>query len=204
VKDVLNREKLLDLLSGGLPGAAAWRRLAPEMRSDMEQATGCKEAAVMLLLYMDSNEVRIVFIKRNEYDGPHSGQISFPGGMREPGDRNLRNTALRETTEETGAYLSEENILGPLTPLYIPVSNFCVSPFVAWTDDAPVFDPDESEVRYLVCPLISELLDPGNLKSGTFRRHDTEIKTPYFDIEGERIWGATAMIFSEFMALLGY
>ncbi len=200
----LNRERLASLLGGELPGSGAQYRMAPEARLGPTQPEDCNEAAVMLLLYPDEGDLRIVFIKRNEYEGPHSGQISFPGGMKEQDDSDLQWTSLRETREETGADVTRDNIIGGLTPLYIPVSNFCVHPFVGWLDSTPVFRPDETEVQYLVCPTLSALLNPDNRKTGSFNRGGTVMETPYFDVEGEMVWGATAMIFSEFMALIGY
>lgn len=178
--------------------------MAPKGRLGPVRSEGCTDAAVLLLLYPDDGELRMVFIKRNEYEGVHSGQISFPGGMKEQDDPDLQWTAIRETREETGVELSHDHLMGGLTTLYIPVSNFCVHPFVGWLDYTPVFSPDETEVQYLVCPTLRALLDPDNRKTGSFNRSGTVMETPYFDVEGEMIWGATAMIFSEFMALIGY
>jgi 8-oxo-dGTP pyrophosphatase MutT (NUDIX family) len=158
----------------------------------------------LLLLYPDSATTRVVFIKRNEYTGPHSAQISFPGGMKEAADADLAATALRETEEEVGVPADEMELLGRLTPLQIPVSNICVHPFVGWLGHTPVFRPDRSEVQYLICPAIAHLLDKRNHKKGRFNRKGAEIITPYIDIDGEMLWGATAMMFSEFMAILGY
>lgn len=168
------------------------------------QEENCMEAGVMLLLYPENEKMHIVFIKRNEYAGPHSAQISFPGGMKEDTDRDLEATALRETEEETGVPAGAIQVLGKLSPLLIPVSNFCVHPYVGWLDHTPEFNPDRSEVQYLICPPISQLLDTDNHKSGPFNRKGEEIITPYIDIDGEMLWGATAMMFSEFMAILGY
>lgn len=178
--------------------------MAPEGRMHFLQDENCREAGVMLLLYPEESKTHIVFIKRNEYAGPHSAQISFPGGMKEEADRDMEATALRETEEETGVAAGSIQILGRLTPLLIPVSNFCVYPFVGWLNHTPDFQPDRSEVQYLICPPIAQLLDKSNHKRGPFNHRGDQVITPYIDIDGEILWGATAMMFSEFMAVLGY
>jgi 8-oxo-dGTP pyrophosphatase MutT (NUDIX family) len=177
--------------------------MTPEGRIHHSHTENCTEAGVMLLLYPEGLNTHIVFIKRNEYAGPHSAQISFPGGMKEDADADLRATALRETEEEIGVQADSIEILGQLTPILIPVSNFCVHPFVGWLDHTPEFTPEKSEVQYLICPSISHLLDKSNHKKGPFNRRGEEMITPYIDIDGEMLWGATAMMLSEFMALLG-
>ncbi|MDT8433106.1 MAG: CoA pyrophosphatase [Bacteroidales bacterium] len=191
-------------LQGKLPGEQSWQRMAPEGRMHFPHEKKCPDAGVMLLLYPEAAMTHIVFIKRNEYAGPHSAQISFPGGMKEDVDPDLVATALRETEEEVGVPAGEIEILGSLTPLLIPVSNICVHPFVGWLNRTPEFRPDRSEVQYLICPAIAHLLDHKNHRKGLFNRKSEQIITPYIDIDGEMLWGATAMMFSEFMALLGY
>jgi 8-oxo-dGTP pyrophosphatase MutT (NUDIX family) len=144
--------------------------------------------------------VNLVFIKRNEYEGPHSGQVSFPGGAYEPGDSSILGTALRETREELG--MSEKiEIIGTLTQLHIPVSNFLVYPVVGWTHSRPAFEPDPTEVQYLIESPVGTLLDPSSRDSETIFRHGKEIVTPFYKTGNEKIWGATAMILSEFLQL---
>ena len=200
----LNKEDVIIPEAEKLPGNRAWQRMAPEGRMDVSLQGKCTDAGVMLLLYPENDQTHIVLIKRNEYPGPHSAQISFPGGMKEDADPDFAGTALRETEEEIGIPASSIEMMGALTPLIIPVSNFCVHPFVGWLEQTPEFNPDRSEVQYLICPSLSQLMDPGNHKYGTFNRRGIDLKTPYIDLDGEMLWGATAMIFSEFMALLGY
>jgi hypothetical protein len=200
----LNKSKLIELLAGELPGKEVQYRMAPKGRTVFSIDENCREAAVLILIYSEDDQFRIVFIKRNEYDGPHSGQVSFPGGMKELSDKDFSFTALRETEEETGVLSSRIEVLGALSPLFIPVSNFCVHPFVGWLDDKPDFVPDKTEVQYLICPTINRLIDPKNKKLGSFNRHGVQISTPYIDIDGEMIWGATAMMLGEFISLIGY
>ncbi|MCF8224366.1 MAG: CoA pyrophosphatase [Bacteroidales bacterium] len=197
----LNKAKLKELLREELPGQPAQLTMAPVSRISYSENENCKNAAVMLLLYPDQQVIRTVFIKRNEYDGPHSGQVSFPGGMYEEPDEDLARTAIRETSEETGIPEPSIELLGLLTPLYIPVSGICVHPYIGWAEN-PLFNPDRNEVQYLICPVIADLFDPSNRKTGIFNRRGSRIKTPYFDIEGEMIWGATAMILNEFKVLI--
>ena len=160
-----------------------------------------RQAAVMILLYPEGEQVYTVFIKRNEYPGVHSGQISFPGGMYEDPDRTLERTAIRETAEETGIDQELVEVLGSLTPLYIPISNFRVTPFVGWCGITPRFDPDGTEVQYLVTTPVADLLDPQNLRKGVWVRNEAEMEAPYLSIRKEMIWGATAMMLSEFIEL---
>ena len=200
----LNKERLVQLLNGSLPGRNAQERMSPTVREPFTVEGDCREAAVLMLLYPDKSKRRMVFIKRNEYRGPHSGQVSFPGGMKEGQDKDHKSTALRETEEETGVPSTDIVVLGALTPLIIPVSNFCVHPFVGWMDSMPDFRPDSIEVHYLICPDIRAIVDPKNRKTGIFDRGGTTVSTPYIDIDGEMIWGATAMMLSEFTVLIGY
>lgn len=198
------------MLGRELPGEAAQMKFAPEIRSPEDQAAGgpgdrepeCRAAAVMLLFWQEGTGVRTVLMKRNEYDGPHSGQLSFPGGMYEEQDGELINTAIRETAEETGIEENSIEVLGKLTPLFIPVSNFCVTPFVGWTDDPPVFSPDHSEVQYLLTPELDTLVDQASRHREFFHIHGRKVSTPYISIDKDILWGASAMIFSEFMAVI--
>lgn len=198
----LNKEKIALFLNGKLPGGRSQEKMKPEDRIQPLTGNDFREAAVLLLLYPDMENIRLVFMKRNEYDGPHSGQISFPGGMKEESDEDYVRTALRETEEEIGVPSISIDILGALSKILIPVSNFCVYPFVGWINEVPSFSPDESEVQYLICPTLSSLCNPENKKTGHFLRKGKPVLTPYFDTESEIIWGATAMILSEFIDLL--
>ena len=174
--------------------------MAPEFRGDYAYRDDPVHAAVLALMYPSQEQVCLVFMKRNAYDGPHSGQVSFPGGAREKKDGSLEITALRETREELGI-TAEITVLGSLTELYIPVSNFLVTPFVGWTARKPEFDPDPSEVHYVIETTLAALSDPGNRATETIFRHGQTIVAPYFRIGNEKIWGATAMMLSELLQL---
>lgn len=200
MKESLNLNRLKESLLNDLPGEEAQLRMSPTFRDSFNHATEPVKAAVLILMYPRNGQIYIVFIKRNEYDGPHSGQVSLPGGAWEKGDGSLENTALRETREELGI-TDEIEILGSLTELLIPVSNFLVSPFVGFTASTPVFHLDVTEVQFVIESPISDLLDPRNVDSKVLVRHGQSIKAPFYRIGDETIWGATAMILSEFLQL---
>jgi len=200
MKGAIRIESWRAAFSTTLPGEGAQQMMAPDYRGSFSHLTEPLKAGVMILLYPYLDEVNLVLIKRNEYDGHHSGQVSFPGGAFEPADHTLIQTALRETREELG--IDEEiEILGSLTRLHIPVSNFLVHPIVGWVDSRPRFQPDPSEVRYLIEATVGALLDPANTDKETIFRHGKEIVTPFYKIGKEKVWGATAMILCEFLQL---
>lgn len=188
------------MLQLALPGEEAQLLMAPTFRGSFPDRGKAVRAAVLILLYPCGSETHLVFIKRNEYDGPHSGQVSFPGGAWEPADSTLEETALREAREEIGVRGAIE-ILGKLSPLHIPVSNFMVSPFVAWMDQTPVFHPDRSEVQYVIEVSLRELLDPAIRDSEILHHHGRRVEAPFYRVGDEKIWGATAMMLSEFLQL---
>ena len=183
-----------------LPGEVAQLQMAPTFRGSFPDLGEPVRAAVLILLYPVDRENHLVLIKRNVYDGPHSGQVSFPGGAREADDLSLEHTAIRETREEIGIHVDME-ILGALTPLYIPVSNFLVSPFVAWIDQHPVFHPDPSEVQYVIEVSLRQLMDPEAIGSDILHHRGRPVETPFYRVGQEKVWGATAMILSEFLQL---
>jgi 8-oxo-dGTP pyrophosphatase MutT (NUDIX family) len=195
-----NKSTWKEILRHKLPGEKAHLRMAPIFRGDPTSMEKPVLAAVLVLFYPSGGKTHLVFIKRNEYDGPHSAQISFPGGAREAGDNTMEETALRETREEIGVSGPIE-ILGSLTPLHIPVSNFIVYPFVGWMEEIPVFRPDPTEVQYVIEVSVKELLDPANRDSETRYHHAQSIEAPFYRVGKEKIWGATAMMLSEVLLL---
>lgn len=196
--DELNRQ-----LKEPLPGPEAQLRMVslPRIRQMM---TGMlpgkpKPSSVLLLLYPHHDEVYTVFIRRQQYNGVHSGQISLPGGQREKEDLDAEQTALREAHEEIGIDSGSVRILGKLTNLYIPPSNFMVSPFVGYMNVRPVFVIDPAEVKRTIEVKISELLLESNIREETFIvSNKLTVTAPAYVIGKEKIWGATAAIISEF------
>lgn len=200
MQELLDVNRWRAVLASQLPGEKAQNQMAPAFRGSFPHASEPVRAAVMVLNYPHRGELFTVFIKRNIYNGPHSGQVSFPGGASEQGDNSMEETALRETREELG--ITEEiEILGLLTPLHIPVSNFLVDPVVGWTRTRPDFQPDPSEVQYLIETPIRSLLEPGNKVMAFMERHGRAIEAPCYKVGKEKIWGATAMMLSEFLQL---
>ncbi len=159
-------------------------------------------AAVLALLYPNADkEAHMVFILRKTYKGHHSGQISFPGGKFEVTDKSLQQTALREAYEEIGIETENVQIIRKLTPVFIPVSNFNVTPFLAVCQQPVSFIKDKTEVeKILEIPLQKILLAP--LIDIEHDYFGTTYRLKSFDIDGLRIWGATAMILAEIRALL--
>ncbi len=205
-------------LAGPLPGVKGQIKMAPQPRTSQinrwETSPDCREASVLLLLYphttpslgmqppFPESEVYLVLTRRPEYPGAHSGQISLPGGRREAGE-SLQTTALREAHEEIGLVPTTVEVIGQLSPLYTPPSNFCIYPFVALSATRPAFQPDPKEVAEIIELPLSLLLNPTLCKEEVWHFPNYgERRIPFFDVFGHQVWGATAMILSEFLTLL--
>jgi 8-oxo-dGTP pyrophosphatase MutT (NUDIX family) len=200
-------EELKQRLSKPLPGIEAQYEMAPNTRGkfpihELKEGT-YRKSAVMMMIYKDGNDLYLPLTKRQNYNGKHSGQISLPGGKFEETDMSLQNTALRELSEEIGV-TSHIEIVGALTPLYIPVSHFLVQPFVGVYQKEDIeFNTNSREVKELL-PLELALLEKINQikKEGIVKGDGYHLHTPYFELNGEVVWGATAMILNEFSKLL--
>lgn len=193
-----------------LPGRDAQFKMAHVARSVYEgpPPADAMQAAVLALFFFKQNSWRIALIERESGNvrDRHRGQISFPGGRRDETDAGLQATALREAEEEIGVPASKIKLLGALTSLYIPVSNFHVHPFVGILEDysPPPFIPQAGEVKNILEPAFEVFTNPST-------RHITSIqvgenlvlpKVPCFNIEGNIVWGATAMMLSELLEAL--
>ncbi len=190
-----------------LPGKEAQYKMAPQYRADLSDDAIIKLnprlSAVLVLLYPIEAEWHIVFTQRRQYEGVHSGQISFPGGKQEPGE-TLAQTAIREAFEEVGVGADVFRLVNPLSKLYIPPSNFLVFPQAAIAEEKPVFKKDDHEVESVVEIPISFFLNPANRSTATINIHkDYQYEVPAFIYQGKVIWGATAIIISELVELLG-
>jgi 8-oxo-dGTP pyrophosphatase MutT (NUDIX family) len=141
-------------------------------------------------------------MQRPDYDGIHGGQISFPGGKKEPQDENVIQTALREAYEETGTDPEKVNVIGTLTPLFIQVSNMIVTPVVGWMNKKPVFNYQSEEVLYLIEADLKRFFISSIVKSKPFKIRGELIEIKYFDYDGNTIWGATAMILNELLSII--
>ncbi len=203
IKETLKRE-----LAGELPGKDAQALMMPIARDKSirlpQFLIAPVKSAVLILLYPDhEGNIKFPLIQRPDYEGAHSGQISLPGGKIEHSDAGLTETALRETEEEIGVKREKVEVIGSLTNLYITVSNYDVTPVIGFTDQKPHFFIDETEVAELIEADLADLLSMEKLKEGdVLVRGKYKVRTPYFDIGGYMVWGATAMILSEFSVIL--
>lgn len=199
-------KNLMREIQKDLPGFSAQKIMAPLGRKPpleyLKENVVPKRSAVLILLYPKINpySIKTVLIQRPENEGGnHAGQISFPGGGVNDLDKDLSETALREAEEEIGIDRSRVSILGELSPLYIPVSNFMVHPFVAISSEAPLFRLHTKEVQEVIEVELDELTSEKNVGSVTrfikIRNETTEV--PCYNVNGKIIWGATAMIISE-------
>ncbi len=163
-----------------------------------------KESSVLILLYPFDDEVFSFLILRPQYKGVHSGQISLPGGKKEVTDKDTAETALRETEEESGINRSKIHLLGLLSEIFIPHSNFKVFPYVGYLDASPHFMPDPLEVEEIIPYDINVLRNPSSAKHSVFRSSKNKsIYAPYFEVNQKyKVWGATAMILSEFKEII--
>jgi len=140
-------------------------------------------------------------MKRTTYPGAHSGQISFPGGKKDNIDNSILETALRETEEEVGIKTNNIEYLGNLTPINIPVTGFHVYPYIGYIKSTPIFNTDPKEVDFLIEAEINQFLSAKTWKSEYQEHGQQKGIVPFFDINNNKIWGATAMILSEFLVI---
>ncbi|MES2701303.1 MAG: CoA pyrophosphatase [Bacteroidota bacterium] len=199
--------QLRQRLQQPLPGFAAQERMIGRLISMPPKVPAdARPSAVLCLLFPVDGALHMLLMKRMEDNTAHSGQVSFPGGRYEESDADFKATALREANEEVGILSGEVEILGALTSLYIPVSNFNVYPFVGFAAKQPEYNLSHAEVAYTLEVPLSELFHPQ-------RKTITEVRSPKFPdmvrevnayvLEDKTvIWGATAMIISELEVLM--
>ena len=187
-------------------GRSAQLKMAPILRQNLrppESAGKPRIGSVLILLYCQQDELHLVLTRRRDDMRSHAGQISFPGGKREP-DEALPTTALRETHEEIGIAPRQLTILGQLTPIYIMPSDFEVHPFVAWYTNGkrPSFHPAPYEVAEIIEAPLHHLLDPTTRREEMWQLRGRDLLVPFFGIGSHKVWGATAMMMSEFLERL--
>ncbi len=186
----------------GLPGEEAQRKMSPVERANFSNyekfRVNSKKSAVTVILYPKNNQVYVVLIKRASYDGVHSDQISFPGGKQDQGDITLLDTAIRETKEEIGIDIQDINLIGKLSDLYIPPSNFWVEAYLCFADKELKFIPNYREVKDILEIPLQEFNMEANIQQMRIKNSEgLTYKYPCYNIRQNIIWGATAMILSE-------
>lgn len=194
-------ENIRRALLKNLPGEESHLRMLPKNRTlkAPEDRNILKHSSVLLLLFPEIGNLKICLIKRPMHMKHHAGQIALPGGRIEKGETAIE-TALRETNEEIGIDTSSIEILGSLSELYVEVSRFLIHPFVGWLPNKPEFIINTAEVEKIILfPLNRFLSNPDEIELETVRG---KLKVPCVHFENEVIWGATAMILSEFFDLL--
>jgi 8-oxo-dGTP pyrophosphatase MutT (NUDIX family) len=199
-------ENLTQRLQRELPSALAHDPLRaipvgpiiPKFKTTSEPRLG----SVLIFLYEEGGEIKFPLIKRPDYPGAHGGQVSLPGGKKEPGEDSIQ-TALREAREEIGILEDNIAILGRLSEFHVIPSNFLITPVVSATTDIPVFVPDKYEVDKIIIGKISDLIkDDAVVTKEILAAGKYKMMAPHFEIDGEVVWGATAMMLNEFRIVL--
>jgi 8-oxo-dGTP pyrophosphatase MutT (NUDIX family) len=200
--------RLRQVLSQPLPGLAAQLRMAPEPRmgwDPLKFPEGARDGAALLLVYPHDETLHVALTVRGSGLRNHTGQVSLPGGAVDR-DETIETAALREAQEEIGVDPKTVDVLGRLTPLHIPVSGYLLHPVVGFTSMRPAFQRAEWEVARIIEAPVSVLSDPGLVKrevrNRTVKGQPIDVNVPYYDIDGEKVWGATAMVLAEFCVIL--
>ena len=192
------------MITNYLPGEESQQKMRVNYDQSIElpfSINNSTAAAVLILLYLEDNEIHFFLTKRSNELEHHKGQISLPGGTQEENEE-LTHTALRETQEEIGINKTSISIIGSMTPLFVPVTGFMIHPFIGYSSNKLEPTPDPSEVEAIFSVNISDLLNETNqtIEKRNIRGYDVEV--PYFKLNNYEVWGATSMILSEFRDLI--
>ena len=187
-----------------LPGEESQQKMRVNYDQSIElpfSKNNSTASAVLILLYLEDNEIHFFLTKRSNELEHHKGQISLPGGTQEENEE-LTHTALRETQEEIGINKTSISIIGSMPPLFVPVTGFMIHPFIGYSSNKLEPTPDPSEVEAIFSVNISDLLNETNqtIEKRNIRGYDVEV--PYFKLNNYEVWGATSMILSEFRDLI--
>ena len=195
---------LADAQLAELPGPTAQSKMAPRPRRFWVPGvvpTGARAAAGLALLYPKGGDTALLLTVRGAHLANHQGQVSLPGGAVEPGE-SIEDAALREAEEEVGIARAAVDIRLRLTPLHIPVSGYVLHPFVATAESPPTVRPCATEVERIVELPLSGLANGFGLTVELRERGGSAIEVPYFELGGAKLWGATAMVVAELLAVL--
>lgn len=187
-----------------LPVAAACQRItARDLSSFVAPAGSTPRRASVLVLFGDGQAGRQVLLLERAHDmRSHAGQIAFPGGAQDHSDRDAVAAALREAAEETGLDPTGVTVVGVLPSLWLPPSDFAVTPVLGWwhrPSEVYAADPAETASVHLIA--LADLLDPANRVSV---RHPSGFVGPVFLVGGLVVWGFTAGVLSRLFALVGW
>ncbi|SEW05739.1 NUDIX domain-containing protein [Chryseobacterium wanjuense] len=197
-------KKLQENLQKALPGKKAHRIMEAVSAKylGLNPTEETRKSAVLMLLYPIDNEIHFPLILRNSYEGFHSDEVGFPGGRFEISDENLIQTALRETQEEIGINPGEIQVLGTLTDIFIGPSDFNVLPVVGYLPYRPDFVPDSREVQQIFDLKLDYFSDPNIVGCSEISIPGDLVITPYYEVNGHKVWGATAKIILELLYVL--
>ena len=197
-------QKLQIRLINNLPGKdEQWRmRVTSDKSYNFDNTEeDAIQSAVLILLYEENGVICFTLTERTHTVEHHRGQISLPGGAREA-DEKLSSTAIRETQEEIGIYADDVDIIGALSPLFVPVTGFIINPFVGIINANFEPQPALEEVETVISVHVNELLNDDNELQEKRNLRGYDMNIPYFLLSGHKVWGATAMILSEFKTVL--
>jgi 8-oxo-dGTP pyrophosphatase MutT (NUDIX family) len=175
------------------------------LRPRLEAPQSARAAAVLVLVFPDAvGEARLVLTERPSYDGFHSGEVSFPGGKAEPEDIDEDATALRESAEEIGLDPASAGIriVGHLADVWIPVSDFRITPVVSLAARRPVLAPSPDEVARILEPPVSAFLPYAPIEMVERTIRDWPLRYGGYRIDDLHVWGATARILGQLGAVL--
>ncbi len=209
VKNVFSKQVFADILRQPLPGMVAhkgmWVQDETSRFESHNMVARAKHSAVTLLLYPEQDDIYFLLMQRVNSKGVHSGQVSLPGGKKEPSE-SLLQTAMREMQEETNIQLAPEDYVGQLSPLYVPPSNFLIYPYVAYLPQKPQWKANPQEVDMLFSASLHTFLQPDTCTSfvanAYVHKQLVEAEVPAFCLNNKMVWGATAMILNEFKVLV--
>jgi 8-oxo-dGTP pyrophosphatase MutT (NUDIX family) len=179
------------------------KRLAavPPASGPVPLVPGGRAAAVLVPLFEENEETRVILTKRPETMPSHQGEIAFPGGKFDPElDADLRATALREAREEIGLAEDTVEIVARLEGIATVASRFVITPFVGFLPGRPILSPDPREVVAVLDVSLSELMADGVYREERWDTWKADLDVHFYELTGETVWGATARILTGFLA----